>query len=281
MTAIDFKFEFRSKKTFLYYEGKTRLGIHMKIPYLAGLVLGLALAIFYLFQESYVDLMSLFSNAFPPFIAGVAVISAAFALKKYWGNPSEKFSKIWVGFTLGMVFWFLGEVGWAIYTLVLGVEIPYPSLADVAWLMGYVPMIIAFHLYLRVFRFAISKTMYLVEVIAVAISSFALYTYLVFPILAGAAEAEMTTLIFDLAYPTLDIVLFGLAMLGLFVFAKGKIAPAWLLINSAILTDVVADLLFSYTTLNGTYYNGHWLELLFHWGYILYALAFYAHRKEL
>jgi hypothetical protein len=225
--------------------------------------------------------MSFFGNAFPPFIAGIAVISSAYALKKYWGNPGDRFSKIWIGFTLGMICWFLGEVGWAIYTLVLNVEMPYPSIADVAWLIGYVPMIIAFHVYLRVFYFAISKKMYLVEVIAVTILSVALYSYLVFPILAGAAEVEMTELIVDIAYPTLDIVLFGLAMLGLFIFAKGKIAPAWLLISSAILMNVAADMLFSYTTLNGTYYDGHWLELFFHWGYILFALAFYTHRKEL
>jgi hypothetical protein len=253
----------------------------MKIPYLAGLVLSLVLALFYFFQESYLDLMALFSNAFPPFIAGVAVVSAAFALKKYWGNPGDKFSKIWVGFTLGMFCWFLGEVGWAIYTLVLNVEMPYPSFADVAWLIGYVPLILSFHMYLRIFHFAISKTMYLVEAITVTISSFALYSYLAFPILAGAAEAEITTLIVDIAYPTLDIVLFGLSMLGLFIFARGKIAPAWLLISGAILMTVIADMLFSYTTLQGTYYNGHWLELFFHWSYILFALAFQAHRKEL
>jgi len=40
-------------------------------------------------------------------------------------------------------------------------------------------------------------------------------------------------------------------------------------------------MLFTYTTLQNTYHNGHPLELLFHFGYILYALAFYAHRKEL
>ena len=181
---------------------------------------------------------------------------------------------------MGMVFWFLGEVGWAIYTLVLGVEVPYPSIADVAWLIGYIPMIIAFQIYLRVFHFAISKKTFLAEVFTVVILSLALYGYLVSPILAGVAE-EATALIFDIVYPTLDIVLFGSAMLGLFIFAKGKIAPAWLLISGAILTDVVADMVFGYTTLNGTYYNGHWLELFFHCGYILFALAFYAHRKEL
>jgi hypothetical protein len=40
-------------------------------------------------------------------------------------------------------------------------------------------------------------------------------------------------------------------------------------------------MLWSYTTLQETYYDGHPLELLFHWGYILFALAFYTHMKEL
>ena len=64
MTAIDFKLEFRSKKTFLYYEDKTRSGILMKILYSAGLALSLFLTLFYLFRESYLDLKSPFSNAF-------------------------------------------------------------------------------------------------------------------------------------------------------------------------------------------------------------------------
>jgi len=256
-------------------------GMRMRTVYWASLVLSISLALIYLFQERYTDFMYLFSNAFPPFIAGAAVISSVFTLRKYWGNPGDKFSKIWLGFTLGMFLWFLGELGWAVYTLLLNVEIPYPSIADIAWLIGYVPLFVALHLYLRAFRVAISKAMYAVAVVAVSIASFALFIFLMSPILAVAAEEEITTLVVDIAYPGLDLALFSLSIVSLLIFAKGKIALPWLLINGAILMNVVADMLFSYTTLQGTYYNGHFLELFFHWAYILFALAFYTHRKEL
>jgi len=253
----------------------------MRTVYVASIVLSIGLALIYLFQERYTDFMYFFSNAFPPFISGLAVTVSTFALRKYWGNPGDKFSKIWLGFTLGMLSWFLGEVGWAIYTLLLNIEIPYPSIADVAWLIGYVPLIAVVHLYVRSFRFAFSKAMFTVAAVAVSIGSVILFAFFVTPILANAAEEEMTTFLVDLAYPALDLTLFSLSILGLLIFAKGKLATAWLLINGAIVMNVVADMLFSYTTLEGTYYNGHFLELFFHWGYILFALAFYTHRKEL
>jgi len=85
----------------------------------------------------------------------------------------------------------------------------------------------------------------------------------------------------DIAYPALDISLLMLALMGLLVFLKGRIGKAWLLITGAIVMNVIADMLWSYTTLQETYYDGHPLELLFHWGYILFALAFYTHMKEL
>jgi len=253
----------------------------MRTAYLVSLVLSVCLALIYLFQDRYTEFMYFFSNAFPPFIAGAAAIVSGLALIKYWGNPGDKFFQIWAGFHFGMTLWFLGEVSWAVYTLFLNVEIPYPSIADVAWLVGYVPLIAAIELYLRAFRFAISKAMYAVAAVAVSIGSFILFTFLVSPILAVTAEKEITTLVVDIAYPALDLVLLSLSILSLLVFAKGKIALTWLLINGAILLNVAADMLFSYTTLQGTYYNGHFLELFFHWGYILFALAFYTHRKEL
>jgi len=255
--------------------------MHMRTAYLMSLVLSVSLALIYLFQERYTDFMRLFSNAFPPFVAGVAAVMSGSALIKYWGNPGDKFSRIWIGFHLGMACWFLGEVGWAVYTLLLNVEIPYPSIADVAWLIGYAPLMAAVHWYIRAFRFAISKAMYALAAVAVSIGSFALFTFLLSPILAAATEEEIITVVVDIAYPALDLALFSLSILGLLIFAKGRIALAWLLINGAILMNVIADMLFSYTTLQGTYYTGHYLELFFAWGYILFALAFYAHKKEL
>lgn len=95
------------------------------------------------------------------------------------------------------------------------------------------------------------------------------------------AEEEMVTLVVDFAYPVLDLALFSMAILGLAVFYGGTIGKSWLLMNAAILCNVVGDFLFSYATIQETYYNGHICDLVFLYGYLLFLAAFYAHSKEL
>jgi hypothetical protein len=104
-------------------------------------------------------------------------------------------------------------------------------------------------------------------------------TTLITPILG--AEEDLITILVDFAYPLLDLVLFSVSVLGLAVFLKGRLGKSWLLINVGILSNVIADILFSYTTTQETYYSGHPLELLYHFGYLLFLLAFYIHTKEL
>jgi len=253
----------------------------MKIPYILSMLLGLVLTIIYIFQAKYPDSMYVFSNAFPPVIAGAAVVFAGLALKKYWGRPDDKFSRIWLAFTLGMIFWFLGELGWAIYTLALNVEVPYPSVADAAWIIGYIPLFAAFHGYVRNFQFTISRKLYRIGAIVINLVCLASFAYFVTPVFADMAGKEALTIAFDIAYPALDLCLLGYALLALLIFMRGRIAFAWALISSAVFMFALADMLFTYTTLQGSYFSGHPLELAFHFGYILYALAFYVHTKEL
>jgi len=197
----------------------------------------------------------------------------------------SRLSRIWLGFTLGMLLWFLGQVGWAVYTMILNVEIPYPSIADVFWLIGYVPLFIALLLYVQLFQPVISVRMFLGAGATVAGVSVIIFSRLMIPVLAEASQQDFVTLGISLAYPSMDLALYLLAFLGLLVFTvtklKGRVGIAWLLISAAIFTNTLADMSFTYATLSGTYYNGHPQELLFHLSYILFALAFYLHTKEL
>lgn len=251
----------------------------MQAMYKISLVLVSGLALFYAFQGFYPDCMSFFSNAFPPFIAGAAVISSGFGLRKYGRNLKERFSIVWLFFTAGMLLWFLGELGWAVYTLLLNVEIPYPSIADVFWLSGYVPFFIALYLYVKNFASVLSRRMLCIVLGIVVILCALASVTLITPIIG--AEEDPIALVVDFAYPLLDLLLFSVATLGLAIFSKGSLGKSWLLINVGILMDVAGDMLFSYTTAQGTYYSGHPLELFFHWGYMLFLLAFYVHTKEL
>jgi len=255
----------------------------LKAAYWIGLAISFFLGLLYLFQAYYADSMLFISNVLAPLISGFAVFFALFALRRYWDSWKSRLSKIWLGFSFGMTFWFLGETVWAIFALILNVEIPYPSMADAFWLAGYFPLFIAIHLYLRLFKPALVKKMYFFSVAVVSLVSIGLLAMLVPPIIA--AEEDVLTLSISLAYPVLDLILFSLTILGLLVFTmaklKVKIEGAWFLINAGILMNVIGDMLFSYTTAFDTYFNGHPLELAFYCGYILFSLAFYTHMKEL
>jgi len=235
----------------------------------------------YAFQESYPKFMEDFSVVFPTFIAGAATVASSFALRRYWKDIRNRFSVIWLGLTLGMFLWFLGELSWAIYVFFLGIERPYPSFGDVAWLSGYVPLFIAIYIYVQIFRPAIPRRAFWISGLMVCSVGLAIFIFLVVPFIW--TTEDMTTLAVGVAYPALDVVLFSEAILGLLIFIEGKIGKAWLLINAGILMNVIADMLFSYTTAIGTYWivSAHPLELYFHWGYILFILAFYTHIKEL
>lgn len=244
-----------------------------------SLILMVSLILIYAFQGYYPEFMSFFSNAFPPIIAGAAVISSGFSLEKYWHRTKERFSIVWLCFTCGLFLWFIGEAIWMGYTLILDVEIPYPSFADAFWLVGYVPFFLALYLYVKIFGSALSmRTLAISMSATIILSLFASFT-LITPIMT--AEEDLVTLIVDFAYPLLDVALFSVALLGLLIFIRGKLGKSWLLINAAILSNVSADILFSYTTTYEIYYTGHMLELFYHFGYIFFLLAFYVHTKEL
>jgi hypothetical protein len=246
--------------------------------YKVSLALAVVLALVYVFQGYYPELMAPFSNIVILFLSGMAVISASFGLSRY-GRRLEKFSLVWVCFTLGMFFWFLGELSWTILTLLLKVDMPYPSIADAFRLAGYVPLLVALYLYARTFESVLHKrTLHMVWV-ATVILSFALTDLLMIPIV-GTKENTLT-LIIDLAYPFLDLALFLVALLSLIIFRAGTLGKPWALMNAGIMATVCGDILFSYATAQGIYYSGHPLDLLLAYAYMLFVLAFYVHVKEL
>lgn len=258
--------------------------VRRRIPYLVFPLTVIVLVLIYGFQGFYPDSMYAFSNTVTIFVSGLAVLSSFLALRKYWDTIKSRLSRIWLGFTLGMLFWFLGELGWFVYTMILNVEIPYPSLADIFWLAGYVPLFLALLFYVQLFQPVISRRLFLISGFIVACVSILTFPLLIMPVLAEA-PSDFAILFIDLAYPSLDLMLFLESVLGLSVFTiakvKSRVGTAWHIINAAILVNVLGDMTFSYTTLNGTYYNGHLQELLFLSGYLLFALAFYVHSKEL
>lgn len=188
---------------------------------------------------------------------------------------------------MGMVLWFMGETTWAIYSLVLAVPVRYPSLvnmfwlvgvAGILWLVGYAPMLVALLLQLWPFREAFSRGRFAV-MLALIVALMALVLAILVPPLMKREEGIATSLV-SLAYPLLDVLVLGVALFSFVFFMKGTLWRPILFVMAGIILAISADILFSLAFLEGTYYSGHPLELLFDWSYLAFGLGFYVQLKH-
>ena len=139
-------------------------------------------------------------------------------------------------------------------------------------------MIAALFLYLSVFRVAMSRSRLAVALLGIAAStSMALAFVLPVELSKGLPMLNMVT---DLTYPMLDLVLVSLTILSLAIFIGGTISRWWVTFGAASALYVIADEYFLYLVASNAYYNGSFDDLIFILGYLTFALAFFAHRRE-
>jgi len=250
----------------------------MKWLYVLSLVYCITLAITYGAGQLNLDFIKVFSNVLFPTTAAAAAAVSFLTLDKYAKhNPRPPFSAAWTSFSSGIVLWSLGELTWAIYVLFLMWE-PFPSLADVFYLGGYVFLFIALFLILNLFKQAFSPKVGGITTIVSVFLAVAVFYSLVTPIFTSSEDLLATIL--AVSYPILNIGMFALAFATLLIFLEGTIGKAWFFVTVGIIMNIAADLLFSYAELQGFYYEGHPFELFWLWGYVAFLLGFYIHRRE-
>ncbi|KKQ98299.1 MAG: Diguanylate cyclase (GGDEF) domain-containing protein [Candidatus Woesebacteria bacterium GW2011_GWB1_39_12] len=191
----------------------------------------------------------------------IYLFGAAAAL---WGMKKNKFSS-WLGKSLvfyatALTSYTLALFIWALYNLVLNVEVPYPSIADILWLL-FVPMSSLGFVFL-IFSLGGKFTFRLVvELVVLSGIMFAiLYSFLNQE--SGLESLPTLERILDITYPLLDSFLVALAITGIRT-TKGSLHPNLLLFVFASLFMVIADTAFSYRSLQDTYWNGDVVDTLY------------------
>ena len=229
------------------------------------------------FQSYYPNLIGPLSNVFPAVCASCAFASALLCLRRY-GLGLRSFQAIWFFFALGTGLWIMAETTWAIYYFLLNTSVPYPSVADVFYIGGYFPIIAALGIYLGTFHVAMSRRRLGLAIVIIGIAVTLAMSF-VLPV-EFAKNLSFVNLMTDMIYPVLDLVLLSLAVLSLAIFYGGTIAKWWILFGVGATLYVIGDEFFLYQIARGTYYNGDLDDLIFLLGYLVFALAFYTHRKE-
>lgn len=184
------------------------------------------------------------------------------------------YGKALVALAAGIALWLAAELLWTYYELGLGIETPFPSLADAFWLAGYAPL--AYYLFKIYGFFGRGK-----PVVAAFLSGlYAVFVaYLVMLIVPGADE-DPVALAVSIAYPIVDGALVIPSLLVLSNLKKGKFTSTpWMLMSSALLMVVMADSGFAYYT--ATNLEGQiWVwDLLFNASYVTMAATLFWHNR--
>jgi hypothetical protein len=249
----------------------------MQSRFTFGILTAVVLAVLYAVLQSQGFLLVELSDAvFVLVSGGTSVLALLVVLKRGFRG---KFGAVNAGLFLVVFSWFLGETVWTIYELILETPVPYPSLADVFYLAGYLPAILGVAQFLSVFKKGLSELKLILASLSGLLIIGLTYVYLLNPLMVS--ETDLITKAFDIAYPSLDAILLILAIAMILVFEGATMANPWVWISLGLFLTALADISFSLGTLQGWYYSGHPIELLWLWGYLSLALGFDSQRKEL
>ena len=205
-------------------------------------------------------------------ITGMMVILSAILSLRF--RQSGNHGKAWLFFLGTSVSWFIAETIWTIYELVYNIN-PFPSLADLFFIIGY-PMIFCFLIYyLKPVRKAASRKILIGSVLA--------STAILIPSIYMAYDFNPQVSLFEnilaTSYPVADSIVLVPALVGVILFFKGEVNFTWSLICLGIILQSVGDTSFQFATFTNTYYTGHPSDMVFLWSYLLFSFGVYDHIK--
>jgi len=177
----------------------------------------------------------------------------------------------WIMFLACTISWMVAEHMWSVEELVLHVK-PFPSSADIFYVLGYIFLILFTIYYLKVVKKAITKKMILVSVaISIALLLPSLYMTLY-----ENSDVIGIAFLLAFAYPVLDSIVLVPALIGIMMFFKGEVNKMWTFFSLAIVSLAAGDTGFLLTEMNGSYYTGHPVEILLMWSYVLFLFGVYS-----
>ena len=214
--------------------------------------------------------------------SGAAFIGAFFTSKVFGWKSKE--GKVWLFLALGYFLLALGEFFWMFNEAILQIK-PFPSVADVFYLLAYLPLIAGLLVEYGIIKEIIQKKetekATLLTILIVTVS-----TFLVILPIATATDYDLMSKAISLFYPIGDLVIIFPALLFFFVFKRAKspgywlMSRPWMIIAISLIFLTMADLSFAYLDWNGLYTGipRALTDLAWIANYLLFALGAYYHR---
>jgi len=198
-------------------------------------------------------------------------------ISKSWGGLKSLVGKTIIFFSIGLLMQVLGQTIFSFYNLILKVEIPYPSLADLGYFLS-----IPFYAYAAILLGKASGAGISMRSIHKKIQTIAIPALILtasYVIFLKGYEFDWTSplrIFLDFGYPLGQAFYISLALL-VFVLSKdylgGLMRPKVLLILFALVIQYAADYNFLLQAYNGTWINGGYGDFIYLLAYFVMAIA--------
>lgn len=175
-------------------------------------------------------------------ISAAAVLSLVVVGRQ---KVSGLFGKAYASLAAALILWVAAESIWGYYELGLGVETPFPSIADAFWLSAYGPF--GYHVFTtaRFFGKGVKKSTIVIVGVAAALF-LAFYVQAIADVFALEGPEALPSLAISIAYPVLDAMLIVPAVLMVMNAGRGQLTSIpWIFIGFVLL--VIADSLLGIT----------------------------------
>lgn len=165
--------------------------------------------------------------------------------------------RAWVLLTAAFLSWWVGDVVWTYYELVLG-EAPFPSIADAGYLLFYLLILAGLVTFPTAPQGRIERSKFWLDAITVLLGGWMVIWYFVLGPTAVEQDSPVLLTVLSAAYPIGDLVLiFGIAAILLRTGEEGHRGTLGLLAAGAV-SFLIADVAFGYLSLQESYSGGDW-----------------------
>lgn len=196
-------------------------------------------------------------------------------LKRIWGS-------LWIGLTL----WTVGEIIYAIYDVFLVEEAPYPSLADVLFVPGFIPLFLALFFRYNSLRISPPRRLVIVSGAAFGTVTALWLVFVLGPIVESPESGSTIEQILSIVYPLGDLLVVMGALLSMLALAGGELSLPWGSIALGCLVLAFSDSLYSYSNWEGIYQPDSGLNFItaltdisYFAGYVTIALGLYVQTR--
>ena len=210
------------------------------------------------------------------FGAGIGLLSLmggiiGFVKAAKWGYFKSSIGKSVMFLSGGLITWSIGTLIFAYYNFFSGIAVPYPSLADVAYIVSWPLWTIGiFQLYPALgIKYQLRKVSGKIFLFIIPLIFISLSYYLLFTVARGGSidfSGGWIKLFFDLAYPMGDIVILTIIALMYSLSLKylgGIFKLPVLIIFFGFILNFISDFSFSYTTTKESFFVASWVDFLF------------------